>query len=638
MEAPFQWRACAIIVCLSLISCVSLAGEFSVLPGQEFVRSPGKPAKQTLTFSAPLAGDAYKVLILNGPGSTAPVTSGTVIFNGSSLFKPKHFGGNVDVLEANVHLKTENELSVTLNGKPGSGFWLQIIGTDDVAPTIDTVVSPKANAAGWHQSPVTVTFTCTDDFSGVSTCPGPLNISDDGRNHMFSVTVEDLAGNETSQTVQISLDQTPPDLDFVYPVDGGPLADAHPIVQLRLTDNLSLDTSSLQLAADGERVSCTQLDDLAHCPLSSGLSAEAPTHLQASVSDHAGNITQAQITLALDSDSDSVPDYADACPDTPADEFADENGCGPSQRDSDGNGFTDAEELEAGSDPYDPQEQPELKILGFSASPQVLTQPGATAQLFWHVQGARAISLRNDVDDTVLEDLARNTSVTVNPVISTRYTLTINNGSESLSQPLELRLELPPEPSLWESPSQAPLTDENIASSLSVSPEGSSYLGSFDGSFRKIDANGELAWTLKNSGLIKGKTLFVEDLIIVGANTGGLTHDGGSGRVYALNADRSIHWTVETDAAVIASPVLNRDGSSLFVASYGGEVLALNVSDGQLLWRYQLPDGERLVASPVYVEAQSALVLHSTRGYLYALAVNATPDEARLLWTRELAQ
>jgi outer membrane protein assembly factor BamB len=637
MDAPFQWRTCALTVILASSSNVAGAGEFNLLPSHEFLRTSGKPTEETLAFQAPFPSETYRVRIWNAPGATAPVTSGVVILNGSQLFGPDDFGGKVGLLETGVPLEADNELLVTLKGRPGSGFRLEVIGFDDVAPTIEAIVSPQANAAGWHRSPVTVTFTCTDEFSGVSTCPEPLNISDDGRSQMFSVTAEDLAGNQTSQTVQVSLDQTPPDLSFVDPADGALLDDPHPTIQLRSTDNLSLDSASLQLVVDGEPELCTQSGNLARCPLSNGLSAEAPTHLLANVSDHAGNVTQKQITLALDSDSDGVPDYADICPDTPADEEADENGCGPSQRDSDGNGFTDAEELEAGSDPYDPLDQPELKILSFNAAPQVLTQPGAIAQLFWNVQGARTISLHNDVDGTALDGLARNTSVTVNPAITTHYTLNVNNGSESLSQTLELRLDLPPEPSLWQSPAQAPLTDEKIASSLSVSPDGSSYLGSFDGNFHKLDANGKLAWTLEDSGLIKGKALFAGDLIIVGANIGGLTHDGGAGRVYALGADRNVQWTVDTDTAVIASPVLSGDGSSLFVASYGGEVLALNVSDGQLLWRYQLPDGERLVASPAYVEAQGALVLHSTRGYLYALAVNATPDETRLLWTRELA-
>jgi hypothetical protein len=481
-----------------------------------------------------------------------------------------------------------------------------------------------------------VSFTCADDLSGVSVCPAPQIISDDGRRQIFSVTAEDLAGNQISQTVQISLDQTPPELAFVYPADGGLLADAHPIVQLRLTDNLSLDAASLQLVADGEPVACTQSGDFARCPLSSGLSAEAATHLQASVSDHAGNITQTHITLALDSDGDGVPDYADACPATPADEVADENGCGPSQRDSDSDGFTDAEELAAGSDPYDPLDQPALKILSFSAAPQVLTQPGATAQLFWQVQGARAISVHNDADGTALTGLASKAGATVNPAFTTRYSLNVDNGNDSLSQTLELRLELPPEPSLWQSPAQAPLTDEKVATSLSVSPDGSSYLGSFDGNFYKLDANGELAWTLEGAGLVKGKALFAGELIIVGANVGGLTHDGGAGRVYALDADKNIRWQVDTDSAVIASPILSADGTTVFVASYGGEVLARKAANGQLLWRHQLPDGQKITATPAYVPAQSALVVHGAGGKLYALDVNAASDDARLLWIRTL--
>ena len=61
-----------------------------------------------------------------------------------------------------------------------------------------------------------------------------------------------------------------------------------------------------------------------------------------------------------DFDGDGLGDIADICDDTPASEVMVINlsGCGPSERDSDSDGFDDAEELREGSDPFDDEDYP----------------------------------------------------------------------------------------------------------------------------------------------------------------------------------------------------------------------------------------------------------------------------------------
>lgn len=77
-------------------------------------------------------------------------------------------------------------------------------------PTIKAAVSPAPNAAGWNNSPVTVTFTCSDSASGIATCPSPVAVSMEGADQVITGTAKNNAGNTATASVTINLDETPP--------------------------------------------------------------------------------------------------------------------------------------------------------------------------------------------------------------------------------------------------------------------------------------------------------------------------------------------------------------------------------------------------------------------------------------------
>ncbi len=85
------------------------------------------------------------------------------------------------------------------------------INIDSTAPTIALTTEPEANAAGWHQGAVTVTFECTDALSGVASCPDPAELIDQGAALTVPVAASDLAGN------QANLDVGPIRIDFEGP-------------------------------------------------------------------------------------------------------------------------------------------------------------------------------------------------------------------------------------------------------------------------------------------------------------------------------------------------------------------------------------------------------------------------------------
>jgi hypothetical protein len=88
---------------------------------------------------------------------------------------------------------------------------------DRTAPTIDGAPDRAANAAGWYNASVTVSFTCSDDTSGVATCADPVTLGDEGVGQSATGSAADNAGNSASATVSgISIDLTAPTVTYTH--------------------------------------------------------------------------------------------------------------------------------------------------------------------------------------------------------------------------------------------------------------------------------------------------------------------------------------------------------------------------------------------------------------------------------------
>ena len=104
-------------------------------------------------------------------------------------------------------------------GNRGGGSVL--VKLDKTLPVITGSRTPVANAAGWNNSPVTVSFTCTDIVqtpngptgSGVHSCSPPTTLSGEGAGQSVTGTALDNADNTAQATVGgINIDRTPPTL------------------------------------------------------------------------------------------------------------------------------------------------------------------------------------------------------------------------------------------------------------------------------------------------------------------------------------------------------------------------------------------------------------------------------------------
>jgi hypothetical protein len=102
---------------------------------------------------------------------------------------------------------------------PGHSLTIQI---DGIAPSIEGHRTPAANAFGWSNAPVTVTFDCADAESGIAGCDGPVTLENEGAGQSVHGTATDNAGNHASAQVDdVNIDLTAPTLG------GAPTTDAN---------------------------------------------------------------------------------------------------------------------------------------------------------------------------------------------------------------------------------------------------------------------------------------------------------------------------------------------------------------------------------------------------------------------------
>ncbi len=168
-------------------------------------------------------------------------------------------------------------------------------------------------------------------------------------------------------------------------------------------------------------------------------------------------------------------------------------------------------------------------------------------------------------------------------------------------------------------------TSSSVTSSSHVSKDGTLLIGSHDSFLYALHPNGTLRWKFKTTDAIwsspvsnrNGDLVFIASYAETGKNifaidikTGKLVWNfeglggfisspvlspdeslvvfcSGYGIVYALDSwTGDLSWQAEFDGPVESTPVFARN-SKLFIASYYGELAALDARNGRVLWRKQ---------------------------------------------------
>ena len=156
------------------------------------------------------------------------------------------------------------------------------VSLDKTPPAIKASASPVPNAAGWNNTNVTATFTCSDATSGVASCPPPQTVTTEAANQTVSGTATDNAGNASSAGLKLNIDKTPPTIraSVSPPPNEKGWNNSDVTVNFACTDSLS---------------------GVSNCPAPVTVSTEGSNQIiSGSATDVAGNSTSASATVNLD--------------------------------------------------------------------------------------------------------------------------------------------------------------------------------------------------------------------------------------------------------------------------------------------------------------------------------------------------
>jgi hypothetical protein len=161
--------------------------------------------------SAPVIG--YTLNPADPDGSNGWYTSDvTLTWNVSEPQSPNSLAKTGCVDQNITADQAETSYSCSATSAGGSATEVSVtIKRDATAPSVEGSRSPAANAHGWNNVAVTVSFTGSDDLSGIANCTAAETLSSEGANQPVTGTCTDEAGNVSAEaTVTVQIDKTAP--------------------------------------------------------------------------------------------------------------------------------------------------------------------------------------------------------------------------------------------------------------------------------------------------------------------------------------------------------------------------------------------------------------------------------------------
>jgi hypothetical protein len=164
--------------------------------------------------------------VIIGAATAPPNANGWYKDDVTIHFTASDSASGIDTVTADITITSEGEnqsVTGTATDKAGNSASVTVTGIsiDKTKPGLSFGgLNPAPNAAGWNNSDVTITYTTSDNLSGVaSSVPvSPLSFTTNGANQTIAVTVTDKAGNsKTFDSPAVNLDKTMPVIVITAP-------------------------------------------------------------------------------------------------------------------------------------------------------------------------------------------------------------------------------------------------------------------------------------------------------------------------------------------------------------------------------------------------------------------------------------
>ncbi|WP_231954653.1 fibronectin type III domain-containing protein [Actinoplanes derwentensis] len=172
------------------------------------------------------------------------------------------------------------------------------LDVDHTAPVVTATVTGDKGESGWYRTAPVVTFTCTDEASGMAVCPAPVTLTTDGAAQTVTGEAVDSAGNTATAKVVLDVDHTGPAI--IATVAG------------------TKDASGWYRTAPVVTFTCTdEASGVAVCPAPSTLTAEGAAQVVTGTgTDNAGNTATTKVTLDIDHTAPVVTAAVNTTPDS----------------------------------------------------------------------------------------------------------------------------------------------------------------------------------------------------------------------------------------------------------------------------------------------------------------------------------
>jgi RHS repeat-associated protein len=159
--------------------------------------------------------------------------------------------GNAYTSLTPVTIEGLHQLDVDATDKAGNSSHVTVhFSVDKTAPVIQAKADPAPNAAGWNNTNVTVTFTCSDSGSGIATCQGPISVTTEGAGQTVTGTAVDKAGRTSTVTVTLNIDKTAPVVGFRSPTADQVLGNGHIVVTGDADDAIKVSINGVDAVVD----------------------------------------------------------------------------------------------------------------------------------------------------------------------------------------------------------------------------------------------------------------------------------------------------------------------------------------------------------------------------------------------------